>query len=154
MSRQILIPEGQDRWRVRARDLLKASGKTYANIAEDLHVSEKTVSRVFTGEAKNPGMDFVIQVVHSMGYTASDVFTSTDAVIGGRTLKETQSALDAVQAELDALIAENGILKEQITALTVSNSALTNEATLLRMQIQHKEELIAVYKLALSNKHE
>lgn len=146
MSRQVLVPEGEDRWRVRARDLLKSSGMTYATIAEDLHVSEKTVSRLFTGEAKNPSMDFVIQVVHSMGYTASDVFTSTDAVIGGKTLKETQAALDTLKSEYDALLAEHGILKEQLNALTASNSALTNEANLLRMQLQHKDEIIAIYK--------
>jgi transcriptional regulator with XRE-family HTH domain len=146
MSRQVLVPEGEDRWRVRARDLLKSSGMTYATIAEDLHVSEKTVSRLFTGEAKNPSMDFVIQVVHSMGYTASDVFTSTDAVIGGKTLKETQASLDTLKSEYDALLAEHGILKEQLNALTASNSALTNEANLLRMQLQHKDEIIAIYK--------
>ena len=132
---KLLVPEGEDRWRVRLRDMLKACGLSYLELANKLHVSEKTVSRVFTGEAKTPGLDFVVQVVHAMGYTAQDLFACTDAVIGGKTLREYQEALDVVRAELAKAQEENRTMKSQLIEVTKTNFELSNQlVSLLKTQ--------------------
>ena len=128
---KLLVPEGEDRWRVRLRDMQKACGLSYLELANKLHVSEKTVSRVFTGEAKTPALDFVIQIVHAMGYTAQDLFACTDAVIGGKTLREYQEALDAVRAELAKAQEENRTMKSQLIEVTKTNYELSNELVIL-----------------------
>ena len=128
---KLLVPEGEDRWRVRLRDMLKACGLSYLELANKLHVSEKTVSRVFTGEAKTPGLDFVVQIVHAMGYTAQDLFACTDAVIGGKTLREYQEALDATQTALNSANAEIATLKNQLIDVTKANFELSNDLVIL-----------------------
>lgn len=128
---KLLVPEGEDRWRVRLRDMQKACGRSYLELANKLHVSEKTVSRVFTGEAKTPDIDFVVQIVHAMEYRSQDLFACTDAVIGGKTLREYQEALDAVRAELAKAQEENKTLKGQLIEVTKTNYELSNELVIL-----------------------
>lgn len=49
-----------------------------------------------------------------------------------------QENVDVVTAERDLIIAENAILKDKVSTLTAEND-------MLKMQLKHKEEIIALH---------
>lgn len=133
-------------WLDNLKELKAQSKMSSKQIADKAALPERTVSRIFSGATHNPQMTTVRAIANALGTTLDDLFAEGGAIVGCNSMQTLQDKLTAVQAEKDILQAENGVLKEQITALTAQVAATTNEATLLRMQLQHKDELIAVYK--------
>lgn len=133
-------------WLDNLKELKAQSKMSSKQIGDKAALPERTVSRIFSGATHNPQMTTVRAIANALGTTLDDLFAEGSAIVGGNSMQTLQEKLTAVQTEKDILQAENGVLKEQIAALTAQVAATTNEATLLRMQLQHKDELIAVYK--------
>ena len=124
---------------------IKAGNPSDKAIAEKSGVSARNVARIFAGEIKTPYAETLDHIVKAMGYTLTDLFSETKVVIGDEKfceLKEqvevTTAELDNVSAEHDMLVAENNILKTKV-------SALSAEVDMLRMKLEHKEEIIALH---------
>lgn len=114
-------------------------------IADKENLSEKSVARVFSGEAKNPGVDLVRRIIHALGGTWSEIFGESGAVIGGQDLV-------TLQAEVDRLTEENGILTSNLTIANLDNSvlkdkvaALESEIKVLCLKLEYEEKLVAVH---------
>ena len=73
-----------------------------------------------------------------MGGSLNDIFADTNVVVATETLAEVKEIADVVTAERDLVIAENEMLK----AKTAAQAA---EIDLLKMQLKHKEELLALH---------
>ena len=123
----------------------KAGSPPIKEVAEKARVASRTVTRLFNGEIKSPFADTLDSVCHAIGCTLNDIFSDAKVVISDTSLCELKEQvevvtadLDAVSAEHDMAVAENAILKSRI-------SSLTAEIDLLRMQLQHKEEIIALH---------
>lgn len=138
MNKQFKAVAEQEQWRINLNELRKKTGKTYSQIAEEENLSEKSVGRVFTGEAKSPGVDLVRRIIHALGGTWREIFAESEAFIGAQGLATLQAEVDRLNAEMGVLRAENNILNDKITVLTRENS-------LLQMKLDHKEELLAVH---------
>lgn len=124
---------------------IKAGNPSDKAIAEKSGVSTRNVARIFAGEIKTPYAETLDHIVKAMGYTLTDIFSETKVVIGDEKfceLKEqveaTTAELDTVSAEQEMLIAENNVLKQKI-------AAQETELALLRMKLEHKEEIIALH---------
>lgn len=114
-------------------------------IAEQTDLAERTVTRIFSGETENPGMDYVIKIVRALDGSLDDIFENTKAVVGSSDLVSLQNDNNRLNEELADISAENTILKEKIGVLTA-------EINVLRINLEHKEEIISIHNYYI-NKH-
>lgn len=145
MNRQNCTPAEQEQWLLNLKELKSRTNMSSKQIADKENLSEKSVARVFSGEAKNPGVDLVRRIIHALGGTWSEIFGESGAVIGGQDLV-------TLQAEVDRLTEENGILTSNLTIANLDNSvlrdkvaALESEIKVLCLKLEYEEKLVAVH---------
>lgn len=142
-------------WLDNLKELKKEKNLSTKQLAERSNLPEKTITRILSGATANPYIDTLDRLATALGCSSiGDILAGTRTVIGDTslaTLQETIDSLtvekDTVVAERDLVTAENSILKDKITTLTA-------EIDLLKMQLMHKEELLALhnYYIALQKK--
>ena len=125
-------------WSDNLKELKKMTGMSSKQIAEKTGLPERTVKRIFSGETENPLMTTLIPIVNVLGGSLDEIFADTKAVVGSKRLATLQENVDIAKAELSLVIAENTILKDKVTTLTSENE-------LLKKELMHKEELLAVH---------
>lgn len=123
-------------------------------LADASNLPYDTVKRVISGQTANPTLDTLDRLATAFNTvfpcSLGDIVAGTRAVVGDKTLAEVQNELtemtalkETVEADRDFLNAENTILKEK-------NSTLEKEVELLKMQLAHKDELLAVHNIYLN----
>ena len=127
-----------DVWSDKLKELKKQAGMSIKQIADKTNLPERTVSRIFSGDTDNPYVDTLHRIVTVLGGSLDDILTDTKVVVGDKNLATLQEDLAAAVAERDLGIAENTILKDKVAALTAENE-------MLKMQLMHKEELLALH---------
>jgi transcriptional regulator with XRE-family HTH domain len=125
-------------WLDNLKELKKKTGMSSKQIADKTNLPERTISRIFSGESPHPYADTLHLIVTALGYDLGDIFADTKAIVATDDLVEIKESVDIVEAEHDRVIAENEMLKAK-------NSALTMEIELLKKELQHKEEIIAIH---------
>lgn len=145
MNKQISIPEGAEQWLINLIELKNRSEMTVKQIAEKADLAEKSVSNVFAGKAKNPGVELIRRIMTALGGHWLDIFSESGAVIGGKDLV-------TLQAEVDRLTEENAVLT---SGLTIANldltaqkdkvTALENEIKILNIKLEYEKKLVAVH---------
>jgi transcriptional regulator with XRE-family HTH domain len=132
-------------WLDNLKELKKKTGMTVKHIAEQTNLPERTINRIFSGETPNPYVDTLHRIVTALGSSLDEIFSDTKLVVGDENmakLSETVNALtaerDLITAERDLVTAENAILKDKVTTLTA-------EINMLKMEIKHKDEIIALH---------
>ena len=145
MNEPICPNVGQEQWRINLREYREKIKMPYDQIAEKAGTSEKTVARVFRGDAKNPGTDLMNRIIHAMGATWNDIFGESGAVIGGQDLV-------ALQAEVDKLTEENVLLTTNLNMANIEIAVLKDkvvtleyENKLLHVKLEYEEKLVAVH---------
>ena len=126
-------------WLENLKELKKASGMSVKQIADKANLPERTVSRIITGETDHPRIDTLGIIVDALGITMQDVFADTNVVVATEKLVEIKEVAEVVEAERDVIAVENDMLKTK-------NTALTTENELLKIELAHKEELLALHK--------
>ena len=134
-------------WHENLLEIINASGFTKQQIAERGNLPYETVKRVVSGKTDNPYLETLDRFAIALGCTLNDIVIGTKAVIGTEKLAELQEQIttlsqenETIKAERDLMIAENAINKDEIKTLTAKIDLLT-------MQLSHKDEVIALYKL-------
>ena len=125
-------------WLENLKDLKKKTGMTAKQIAEKTRLPERTVSRIFAGESDHPYADTLDRIVKALGYDLGDIFADTAVIVATEKLVEIKETVDVVEAERELTLVENDMLKAK-------NIALTAEVELLKKDIQHKDELLALH---------
>ena len=125
-------------WLENLKELKKKTGMSIKQIAEVTKLPERTVTRIFSGETEHPYVDTVHIIVTSLGGTLNDIFADTKVIVATDELVEIKENVDVVEAERDLILVENEMLKTKVTALTT-------EIELLKKELQHKEELLALH---------
>ena len=145
MNRQTCAQAEQEQWLVNLKELKAKTGMSCKQIADKENLSEKSVARVFSGEAKNPGVDLIRRIIHALGGTWSEIFGESGAVIGGQDLA-------TLQTEVDRLVQENDLLSSNLKIATLDlgvqkekNAALEAEVALLRVKLDYEAKLNAVH---------
>ena len=131
MSRQISIPDGAEPWLVNLIELKNRTGITFKEIAEKKNLAEKSVSNVFFGKSKNPSIHLLSGIINAMGGSWREIFAESDAVIASQ--------------DILALQAENAALMDKIAGLNA-------EIDILRLKLEHKEELLALHNYYIKQK--
>lgn len=132
-------------WLDNLRELKKERGVTNKYIAEATNLPERTVTRIFAGDTDNPYVDTLHRIVTVLGGSLDSILADTKVVVGGAdliTLQEEKDALAAeverLNAELALVTAENAVQKDKVVTLTAEND-------ILRLKLEHKEEIIALH---------
>ena len=127
MNRQIGIPAGAEQWLINLIELKNRTEMSFKEIADKENTSEKSISNVFLGKSKNPGVDLIRKIIHALGGTWREIFGESDAVIAGQDLAHLQSEYDTLKAERDALLVANGELKAKVETLRDKIDALKDD---------------------------
>ena len=133
-------------WLENLRELKKKTGLTVKQISEKSSLPERTINRIFSGETDHPYADTLDIIVKALGYDLGDIFADTGVIVATTELVDIKESVDVVEAERDLILAENEMLKTK-------NAALTAEIELLKKELQHKDELLALhnyYKTVIS----
>lgn len=125
-------------WLDNIKNLKKLKNMSVKQIAEGTNLPERTVTRIFSGDTNNPYVDTLHRIVTFLGGSLDDILADTKVVVGDESLATLQENVDTVTAERDLIITENNILKDKVAALSAENE-------LLKMQIMHKDEIIALH---------
>lgn len=145
MNRQTCINEGQELWRKSLNELRNRTGMSYKQIADKENLSEKSVTRVFTGEAKNPGVDVIRRIIHALGGTWGEVFAESCAVIGSQDLVTLQSEVNRLTEENAVLTSSLNIANLDLAAQKSKIAALESENKILQLKLEYEEKLVAVH---------
>ena len=125
-------------WLDNLKELKKKSGMTSKQIADATKIPESTIKRIFAGETADPYVTTIHRIVVVLGGSLDHILADTNAVLAQESLIEAKETAGVAEAQRDLVVAENAILKDKIAALTAENE-------LLKMQLKHKEELLAVH---------
>jgi transcriptional regulator with XRE-family HTH domain len=125
----------KEMWLDRILESKKEKGITTKSMAEYVHMSERTIARILSGKTQAPYIDTVIALGASVGLSPKEIFYETGVVVGDQQLAILQAEVDRLTNELATHITDAENLKSKISALTVEND-------LLRLKLEHKEEII------------
>lgn len=125
-------------WLDNLKELKKKTGMSVKQIADKTNLPERTVNRIFSGDTDNPYVDTLHRIVTVLGGSLDDILADTKVVVATESLVEVKENANVVEAERDLILVENEMLKTK-------NAALTTEIELLKKELQHKEELLALH---------
>lgn len=125
-------------WLDNLKELKKQTGKSVKQIADMTNLPERTVNRIFSGDTENPYVDTLHRIVTVLGGSLDDILADTKVVVATESIVELKENVDVIAAQHDLLAVENDMLKTK-------NAALTTELELLKKELAHKEELLAVH---------
>ena len=125
-------------WLDNLKELKKSKGMTSAQIADATKIPESTIKRIFSGDTTDPYVTTIHRIVIALGGSLDHILADTNAVLATESLVEVKGIADVVGAERDLIGVENDMLKAK-------NSALTTEIELLKKELAHKEELLALH---------
>ena len=145
MNRQICIPDGAEQWLINLIELKNRTDITLKQIAENENLSEKSVSNVFYGKSKNPGVELIRRIIHALGGSWRDIFCESDAVIGGKDLVSLQSEVDRLTKENDVLSSSLNIANLDLAVQKEKVTTLENENKLLLLKLEYEEKIIALH---------
>lgn len=125
-------------WLDNLKELKTKSGLSSKQIAEKTNLPERTIVRIFSGETDHPYADTLDLIAKALNADLGDVFSDTSVVVATADIVDIKEKVDVVEAENKLTSAENEMLKAKIAALTTENE-------LLKKEIQHKDEIIALH---------
>ena len=125
-------------WLENLKELKKAKGMTFKQIADETKIPESTIKRIFAGDTDDPYVSTIHRIVTVLGGSLDHVLADTNVVLAPETLAEVKETVGVVEAQRDLIPVENDMLKTK-------NQALVTENELLKNELQHKEELLALH---------
>ena len=130
-------------WLENIKELKKVTGMTNKSIADKAKLPEVTVNRIFSGDTDHPRIDTLALIVEAMGGKMRDIFADTNVIVATETLAKVKESAEVVEAEKEVTDSKNAMLEAKVTALEMENA-------LLKKELQHKDELLAVHNYYIS----
>ena len=125
-------------WLDNLKELRKQTGMSVKHIAEGTNLPERTVTRIFSGETDNPYVDTLHRIVTFLGGSLDDILADSKAVVASESIVELKETVDVMGASHDLISVENEMLKTKV-------ATLTTELELVKRELAHKEELLALH---------
>lgn len=131
-------------WLDKLRELRKMSGKTNKYLAEQMHRSERTIGRFFSGEA-DLGIDELQKMVDLMGGSLEDILNESNFKLPTPEIEALKKENTSLTMAIEEMTAKETLINAEITVLKDKIVSLTAENDLLRLKLEHKEEIIALH---------
>lgn len=132
-------------WLDNLKALKTAKGMTSKQIADKANLPERTVVRLFSGDTDNPYVDTLHRIVTALGGSLDDILADTKVVVATETLVEVKETLKEVEDNANVMEAERDLIKVENERLKVENANMATELQLLKKELLHKEELLALH---------
>lgn len=139
-------------WLDNLKELKKERCVTSKVIAEKTGIPERTVVRIFSGDTPNPYVDTLHRIVTFLGGSLDDILADTKAVVGGKSLATLQEENDTLANENTQINNEMALLQAELSVLKDKVVVLSAENDLLKMKLEHKEEIIALHNYYINKK--
>jgi transcriptional regulator with XRE-family HTH domain len=125
-------------WLDKIKELKKEKNMSTKQLAELANLPEKTVFRILSGTTSSPYVSTIQAISAALGTSLDEVFAESKAVVADSSIKEIKEEVAVVTAEKDLTDTKNKMLEEKISVLTL-------ELELLKKEILHKDELLALH---------
>lgn len=132
-------------WLDNLKALKVAKGVTSKQIADGTKLPERTVTRLFSGDTPNPYVDTLHRIVTFLGGSLDDILADTKVVVASETLIEVKETLKEVKGTATVMEAERDLIKIENERLKIENANMATELMLLKKELQHKDELLALH---------
>ena len=132
-------------WLDNLKELKKSKGMTTKQLVEATGIPESTLKRIFAGDTDNPYVDTVRRIARTLDSSLDEIFAETKVVVATQTLAEVKENAEVVEAERDLILAELDMLRTK-------TAAQETEILLLKRELQHKEELLAVHNYYIKSR--
>lgn len=125
-------------WIEKIREAKEKSGMSMKQISDASGVTEKTLARIFAGGASMPRLGTLGDIASALGTSLEEIFSESNAKVASGDLIDVQSDVERFKSENDLIKAENAMLKDKVANLTAEND-------LLRIKLEHKNEIISLH---------
>ena len=125
-------------WLDNLKELKKDKGVTTKHLSDITKIPESTLKHIFAGDTDDPYVSTIHRIVVALGGSLDNILADTNAILAPQRIVEIKETAGVVEAERDLILAENAILKDKVATLTA-------ELDMVKMQLRHKEELLAVH---------
>lgn len=132
-------------WLDNLKELRKRTGMSAKQIADKTNLPERTVNRIFSGDTDNPYVDTLHRIVTVLGGSLDDILADTKVVVATESLVKVKETLEEVKDSANIMEAERDLIKIENERLKVENANMATELQLLKLELQHKDELLAVH---------
>ena len=132
-------------WLDRIIEAKKENNITTKMMSERVHIPEPTITRILKGKTEFPRIDTVLMLGEAVGLSAMELFAETTSFLGDKNIVALQEEIDVANATVEALRTEIVALSEENTNLKVKNVALAAENDMIRMKLEHTEEIISLH---------
>ena len=139
-------------WLDRIRERRKELNYTIKYISQEAKQPERTVSRIFAGETLSPSVDTLYGIATVLGLSLDELLADTNSVVGSKHYidliqenTEFANEIERLNSELALINAEAAVLKDKVGVLTAEND-------ILRLKLEHKEEIISIHNYYIKMK--
>ena len=127
------------------RERRKELGYTIKHIAEEAKLPERTTSRIFSGETGLPYADTLYRIAVVLDLSLDDLLADSKSVVGSKTYATLHDENDKLTAEVEKLTNEIALISAENSVLIDKIGVLTTENDILRLKLEHKEEIISLH---------
>ena len=139
-------------WLEIIRERRKELGYSIKHIAEEAKLTERTTARIFSGETEDPYASNLYSIAAVLELSLDDLLADGRSVVAGKKLAVLREETDALTAEVERLTAELALIGAENAVLKDKNATLTAENDILRLKLEHKEEIIALHNYYIKMK--
>lgn len=125
-------------WLENLREARTKTNKSVKQIAEETGVTEKTLTRIFSGNAKMPRFETLALIASACDTSLEEIFAESCARLASGDLIALQEKVDQLTSELSIITAELSVSNGKVASLTAEND-------MLRLKLEHKDEIISLH---------
>ena len=132
------------KWLENLNAMKKATNTRTKTLAEGMHLSERTIARMLSGET-SIDIDQAKEMVGIMGGSLEELFDGSDFQIPHHETDELRKRVETLEKEIEVLKLAEAAARAEAAAFREKASGLDAENDRLRIELKHKEEIITIH---------
>ena len=131
-------------WLEKLNAMKKATNTRTKTLAEGMHLSERTIARMLSGET-SIDIDQAKEMVAIMGGSLEEIFDGSDFKIPHPETDALQKEIESLKEKIEVLKLAEAAARAEAAAYKEKASGLDAENDKLRIELKHKEEIITIH---------
>lgn len=141
-------------WVDRLNERRKELGYSVKCVAQGVKMPERTVSRIFSGETRTPYIDTIKPIADFLDISLDELFADSGMVVGGKKYIILHEENEKLTAEIERLNSELALVNVDLAVQKDKVAVLTAENDILRLKLEHKEEIISLHNYYIKKRLE